>query len=132
GTNYVFTQNSIRIDQCAPAVKVAAKCGVRVTHVETKKGYDLQIDTTGSGSGSPNVPATVTVEVTGPNGRVGQPVTVGPDGKATISIPHNAAGTYTVRSIVSGPDTVVDCKRYGGTSGCEATDTITPAHLGSG
>jgi hypothetical protein len=124
-TNYVFTQNSIRVDQCGPAAKVAAQCSVRVTHVETKKGYDLQIDTTGSGTGSPNVPATVTVQVTGPNGAVGQPVTVGPDGKATVSIPHSkAAGTYTVKSTVSGPDTVVDCKRYGGTSGCEATDTI--------
>jgi len=129
-TDYVFTQNSIRIEQCAPAAKVAAQCSVHVTHVETKKGYDLQIDTTGSGSGSPNVPATVTVEVTGPNGAVGQPVTVGPDGKATVSIPHKKAeGTYTVKSTVSGPETVVDCKRYGGPGGgCEATatDTIAP------
>jgi hypothetical protein len=73
--------------------------------------------------------ATVTVVVTGPNGAVGS-VTVGPDGKATVSIPHKkAVGTYTVKSTVSGPDTIVDCKRYGGSSGCEATDTIVePPH----
>jgi hypothetical protein len=126
-TNYVFTQSSIRVDQCGPAAKVAAQCSVRVTHVETKKGYDLQIDTSGSGTGSPNVPATVTVEVTGPNGVVGQPVTVGPDGKATVSIPHKKSeGTYTVKSTLNAPDTVIDCKRYGGPgNGCEATATDT-------
>jgi hypothetical protein len=131
-TNYVFTQNSVRIDTCAPAPKVAAQCSVHVTHVETKKGYDLQIDTSGSGTGTANVPGTVTVQVTGPNGAVGQPVTVGPDGKATVSIPHKKAeGTYTVKSTLTAPETVVDCKRYGGAgNGCEATatDTIAEVH----
>ena len=82
----VHAELDSRLTERGPAAKVAAQCSVRVTHVETKKGYDLQIDTSGSGTGSPNVPATVTVEVTGPNGVVGQPVTVGPDGKATVAI----------------------------------------------
>jgi hypothetical protein len=127
-TNYVFTQNSIRIDTCAPAAKVTQTCDIKLTHTEAKRGYEFQIDTTGSTSGSPNVPATVVVQLSGPTGApIGQPITVGPDGHATVTIPRrHAVGSYKVTSTMTSPDTVVDCKRYGGSSGCEATDTIAP------
>jgi hypothetical protein len=122
---YMFTQSSIRVDACPPPAKVAQTCSVKLTHVEGKKGYDFLIDASGTTSGSPNVPATVVVQLSGPNGNIGQPITLTGDMKTTVTVPFKKAeGAYTVTSSVSSPDTVADCKQYGGKDSCTATDTV--------
>ncbi len=106
--------------------KVAQTCSVKLTHVEGKKGYDFLIDASGTTSGSPNVPATTVVQLYGPTGAaIGQPITLTGDMKTTVTVPFKKAeGSYRVTSTVSSPDTVADCKHYGGKDNCEATDTV--------
>ena len=106
--------------------KVAQTCSVKLTHVEGKKGYDFLIDASGTTSGSPNVPATTVVQLYGPAGAaIGEPITLTGDMKTTVTVPFKKAeGSYRVTSTVSSPDTVADCKHYGGKDNCEATDTV--------
>jgi hypothetical protein len=123
---YAFSQSSIRVDACPPPAKVAQTCSIKLTHVEGKKGYDFLIDASGTTSGSPNVPATTVVQLYGPTGAaIGQPITLTGDMKTTVTVPFKKAeGSYRVTSTVSSPNTVADCKQYGGKDNCEATDTV--------
>jgi hypothetical protein len=126
GDQYSFSQTSIRIEPCPPPAKVNQTCSIRLSHTEGKKGYDFLIDAGGTGSGSPNVPASVVVQLYGPAGTaIGEPITLTGDMKTTVTVPfRHAEGNYRVTSTVSSPDTVADCKRYGGKDTCEATDTV--------
>jgi hypothetical protein len=125
---YPFSQSSIRVDPCPPPQKVAQTCSVKLTHVEGKKGVEFMIDASGTTSGSPNVPATTVVQLYGPTGAaIGQPITLSGDMKTTVTVPFKKAeGTYKVTATTTSPDTVADCKHYGGKDSCEATDTYAP------
>ncbi len=127
GASYAFTPSTIHVDACAGPSKVTQTCSIKLSHVDGKKGIDFTIDATGTTSGSPNVPATTVVQLYGPTGTaIGQPITLTGDMKTTVTVPYKKSeGNYRVTSTVSSPDTVADCKQYGGKDNCEATDIVT-------
>ena len=127
GATYAFSPSTIHVDACAGPSKVAQTCSVKLSHVDGKKGIDFTIDAGGTTSGSPNVPVTTVVQLYGPGGAaIGQPITLSGDMKTTVTVPYKKSeGNYRVTSTVTSPDTVADCKQYGGKGNCEATDIVT-------
>ena len=128
--SYPVGPRGIRLEACpplaAPEVKqvVAPTCGVALSSVPVKGGYEINVDAARSTTGTSGVAPAVTIELRDATGAVvGQKLTLdsGLNGKFIVRRP----GTYRATALVSTPQAVeVGAYRYEGTATCESDVTI--------
>lgn len=112
-----------------PPTKVAPTCQLNLSSREgAKKGsYELVIDTTGAGTGSPTVkPKSVAVVLSGEGIPAGQQVTLDSSGHGTYPVPRLRPGsyTYTATETIVSPDVVENDNLYTGEATCAKTVSI--------
>ena len=129
GRSYAVAPRTLRVEACPPPPPAAKQvvgptCGVALSAMPAKGGYEITIDATRSTTGASGVAPAVTVELRDATGAaVGQKLTL--DSSLSAKVTVRRLGTYHGTATVSTPQPVeVGAYRYEGTATCEASVTV--------